>query len=546
MWTFSPRDEAKVSKLQDFRRIISYYPAPEYLSDDELEYFTLQFAQENFSEEMTEAEAMRAINSIELYVSSHNVEWPEKNYWHGESEFTHMMDRTRIDLFTAENEGIERFTWGSDFKNGYPYFDVKEYSPTECHILVSCIKKTDPSGEAYALALDAKLRYLLRSSRFNHNLCNDYLKKDFGDFLRRLRNKAIDNKNISDFAKNCLSNDPGWNDFHDWIDADATLDYYPPYYAGNDAPSFADADDLHQKDPLHFLYRRLPYKMITIKYDEDTRRLVYSESKQFFYNSMRPVLAAKYDMETINNIKGINDDFYRVQHMKWGSGYKRMLGKHEESNTNLFILFQYKRELTNFTFWFYDKYIHNSKDDIPDAALEEKIEELYRKFKNIPAKKPIVKNAYFEVYRDNKLRELKYNKRSNSAAKVIGFGDNEELMESTDYSDTGIFGSHPTWIQSLSEHLQQQYYKARQTAGLTTYDNYWDSYIETIGLQEKFLDGFRDYDSKYGLIDYVPFISNISERQYIDLVHRFEESQKRPIEDDGLQEGPAPKKEKAH
>ncbi len=524
----------KPAHLQKFREVVTYN-TPNYLSDEELQYFTLKYAQENFSETMTEVDAARAINNIEHYVMSHNIEENEKNFGTGYHYTVPMMDRTEATMSLAKQ--MDKFTWGGDFRNGYPYFDVKEFSATECRILVSCIQKAAPSGESYFLALDAKLRYLLRDDLFSMEKRNEYLRNDVENYLARLRSHAISKKSMMDYA-NTLSDEQKIaeftsgddlpigteeqrKNFQEFIDEDAKVDFYPHYRYGIDAPSFTDTVTPHKKDPLAFLYRRLPYKMITIKYDSKQKCLVYSESTQFYYNSMRPVLSAKYDRETIERTR---NPFFYYQTVELPKNFEEVTG-HTSTVLNRFVFFEFMKETTEFTFWFYDKYLRSTNQpkgkDIPEAQLEEE----YRNFKKLPKGAPFDKDLYYEVFKEDRIRRENYDNYSAAASKLLGYGENYEFMLCGDFSDSGPFGAFPKWVKKIPHDLQDQFFAKRKESGLDSFDKFYDGYLELIKIQDEYVKEFKEFDTKYGMIDYVSFIANLKRPAYERLIECLEQAE---------------------
>ncbi len=525
----------EIAKLQKFRQVIKYKKIP-YLSDEELQYFTLKYVKENFSGEMTETEAIRAINNIQSYVRSHNITRNEKNFAQHNGYTVPMMDRVSDSLM--KHEEVNRITWGEDFREGYPYFDVKEYSETECHILVSCIQKATPTKDTYAVALDAKLRYLLRDDALSLEKRNEFLRNDLTNYLDRLRSHAISKRSIMDFAatlpdadkiiEHAKSNDlPIGTDeekeyFQNYIDEDAKLDYYPPKLYIKEAPSYIDTTAPHKKDPLAFLYRRLPYKMITIKYSQKDQCLMYAESTQFYYNSMRPVIAAKYDKETIDRIGTKAGCFYADT--AFPKNFEETTG-FENNPLNVFIYYEYRVDIADLTLWFFDKYMADNKNILKRSDIkEEQIEELYRNSAGIPKGKPINKDIDYAIFKESYIKRQTGYSHIDTAEAILGGGTIFDFLKVDDFSDDGPFGKHPKWLNGESAYIREQYYLARKNAGLDSFSRYRDTYLELISIQSEYVEKFKEFDTKYGMIDYVPFVANLKEATYLKLADRMQKA----------------------
>jgi hypothetical protein len=372
-----------------------------------------------------------------------------------------------------------------------------------------------PSEKGYFAAVDAKLRYLLRDDLFSAEKRNEFLKNDITNQLERMRKQAISNKDDRDYERNNPEDEEEYREFLDFVDEDAKIDYYHQHRYGIDAPSYRDVSEPHKKDPLALMFRRLPYKMITIKYDEKRSCLTYAESTQFYYNSMRPVLAAKYDRETIDRIDG---EFY-FSFAKLPCDLKGFTG-HDDTRLNRFIFLEYMKEITDFTFWFYDKYIMEQASDETMHIPEKELEDMYRILNKMPADKKIEKDLSYSIWREYKIREIHYDSYSDAAAKVLDYGETHQFMLCGDFSAGGPFGSNPKWLRNIPEQKRRQFYDARKAAGLDSFDKYLDSYMEMIDYQDKYLEEFKKFDTKYGLIDYVPFVANLKKSNYNILIER--------------------------
>ncbi len=412
------------------------------ISDQEIEFFVLDYVMQNYNRRLNITEAQMAIEDIASYVEYSNIENPDHPFIDAKDAFLsslgdagHLINETR-----ATNLGTQDYIFHrasikdsaySKFihTNGLAYFDVKRVSPSECRILVTSHKE--------AFLPDEKM---------------------YSD-------EALDGQDIvaSMFHLNATS----------------------------DKESLTSEDNLENGRYLPF--RRYPYKMITISYDAEKGVLLYSESKQFFYNTRAYIGSEAFLLEETDTeearwysarLRRSRED----EHKQWFTTHAGSESCPDGADPRTWFIYQ--KMMAELYFDCFNKLSPDTEEELKDYQkrfLKHRNEEPFKQYVD-----------YEDWYKSTLPNQEMY--------RVIGYESAMSISEIVDPGMIhGLFGSAPNRVMFWrgKDFFEQE----RRKRGLSSFADFKQWFEEERARQHRQEMEFASLDNQYGLIDYVPVVA---------------------------------------